>query len=108
MDVSILQSVSIAGNLGIMIKTENAKCSSSIVPPTKLLEWTKTLKVSGRSVRTLLDTGCTKSLIYPKYVRISNIQGWEFLYNTTSNNKTWFQAASITSELEGKVTTIKS
>ena len=39
-------------------------------------EWTKTLKVNGRIVTAVLDTGCTKSLVHPKYVEEADYLGW--------------------------------
>ena len=39
---------------------ENAKCSQMASPRrTKLPEWTKTVKINGKEMKALLDTGCT-------------------------------------------------
>ena len=69
-------------------------------------EWTKTLKINGKEVKALLDTGCTKTIVHPRYVTEKDYLGWLIPYNTASERKTHFPAASVTLEIEGKTTTI--
>ena len=83
---------------------EDAKCS--MVAPQAPPELTKTLKINGHTVTALLDTGCTKSLVHPKYVEEKDYLGWSIPYHTASNKRTYFPAAKVTMELEGKKMTL--
>ena len=47
----------------------------------------KTLKINGRQVRVLLDTGCTKSLVHPRCVGKDDYLGWKIPYHTASDRK---------------------
>ena len=49
------------------VKAENAKCSP-VVPPRRmnLPEWAKMVKINGKEMKALLDTGCTKTLVHPR------------------------------------------
>ena len=73
---------------------EDAKCS--MVAPQAQPEWTKNLKINGHTVTTLLDTGCTKLLVHPKYVEETDYLGRSIPYHTASNKWTYFPAASVT------------
>ena len=53
----------------------------------------------------LLDTGCTK-LVHPRCVGEDDYLGWNIPYHTTSNRKTYFPAASVQLEVEGRTTKI--
>ena len=83
---------------------EDADCSMEApqAPP----EWTKILKLNGHTVTALLDTGCTKLLVHPKYVEETDYLGWSIPYHTASNKGTYFLAARVTMELEGKEMTL--
>ena len=72
---------------------EDAKCS--MVAPQAPPEWMKTLKINGHTITALLDTGCTKSLVHPKYVEETDY----IPYHTASNKGTYFPAARVTMEL---------
>ena len=88
-------------------KAENAKCSLMASPRrTKLPEWTKTVKINGKEIKALLDTGCTKTLVHPRYIYESDYLGWNIPYNTASEKRTHFPAANVTLEVEGKITTM--
>ena len=69
-------------------------------------EWTKTVKIDGKVVKTLLNTGSTKTIVQPRCVTEEDYLGWSIPYNTASKRKTHFKAASLTLEIEGKTTTI--
>ena len=73
---------------------------------TKLPEWTKTVKINGKEMNALLDTGCTKTLVQPRCIHESDYLGWNIPYNTASEKRTHFPAASVTLEVEGKITTM--
>ena len=89
------------------MKMENAKCSLLNVPrETQMPEWTKTIKINGKVVKALLDTGCTKMIVHPRCVTEEDYLGWSNPYNTVSERKAHFPAASVTLEIEGKSTTI--
>ena len=89
------------------VKTENARCSL-VAPPrrTDLPDWTKTVKINGKEMKALLDTGCTKILVHPRCIHESKNLGWNIPYNTGSEKRTHFPAASVTLEVEGKTTTM--
>ena len=89
------------------MKVENAKCSLLKVPrEMQMPEWTKTVKINGKVVKALLDTGCTKTIIHPRCVTEEDYLGWSIPYNTASKRKTHFPATSVNLEIEGKTTTI--
>ena len=89
------------------MKVENAKCSLlKVQRETQMPEWTKTVKLNGKVVKALLDTGCTKTIVHPRCVMEEDYLGWSIPYNTASKRKTHFPAASVTLEIEGKTTTI--
>ena len=69
-------------------------------------EWTKTVKINGKVVKALLDTGCTKTIVHPRCFTEEDYLGLSIPYNTASERKTHFPAASVTLEIEGKTTTI--
>ena len=83
------------------IKMEQAKCGV-LVTKKHLPDWTKNVKINGQSMKALLDTGCTKSLVHPKCVQKKDCFGYQIPYQTASNKCTCFLAASVTLEFEGK------
>ena len=83
---------------------EDVKCS--MVAPQVPPEWMKTLKINGYTVTALLDTGCTKSLVNPKYVEERDYLGWSIPYHTASNKETSFPATRVMMELEEKKMTL--
>ena len=84
------------------VKMEQAKCGVQLTSKKHLPDGTKNVKINGQSIKTLLDTGCTKSLVHPKCVQKKDYLGYQIPYQTVSNKRTYFPAASITLELEGK------
>ena len=84
------------------VKMEQAKCEVQITKK-HLPDWTKNVKINGQSRMALLDTGCTKSLVHPKCVQKKDYLGYQIPYQTVSNKRTYFPAASVTLELEGKM-----
>ena len=83
------------------VKMEQAKCGVQITKK-HLSDWTKNVKINGQSLKALLDTGCTMSLVHPKCVQKKDYLGYQIPYQTASNKRTYFPAASVTLELEGK------
>ena len=83
------------------VKMEQAKCGVQITKK-HLPDWTKKVKINGQSMKALLDTGCTKSLVHPKCVQKKDYLGYQIPFQTASNKRTYFPAASVTLELEGK------
>ena len=67
-----------------------------------LPKWTRLVKVNGISVVTLLDTGCLKSIMHPRFVQKSEYLPWRIPYTIASAKKSWFTAVKITLEIEGK------
>ena len=89
------------------LKVEYVKCSLLNVPrETQMPEWTKTVKINGKLDKALLDTGCTKTIVHPRCVTDEDYLGWSIPYNTASERKTHFPAASVTLEIEGMTTTM--
>ena len=86
------------------VKMEDAKCS--MVATQAQPEWTKTLKINGHTITALLDTGCTKSLVHPKYVEETDYLRWIIPYHTASNKGMYFPASRVAIELEGKKMTL--
>ena len=90
-----------------LVKVEHVKCSLLNIPrEMQIPEWTKTVKINGKVVKSHLDTGCTKTIIHPRRVRKEDYLGWSILYSTASERKTHFPAASLTLDIEGKTTAI--
>ena len=83
------------------VKMEQAKCGVQITKK-HLPDGTKNVKINGQSMKPLLDTGCTKSLVHLKCVQKKDYLGYQIPYQTASNKRTYFPAASVTIELEGK------
>ena len=94
-------------NCKCKVKAENAKCSL-MAPPrrTKSPEWIKTMKINGKDMKALLDTGCNKTLVHPRCIYESDCLGWNIPFNTASEKRTHFPAASVTLEVEGNTTTM--
>ena len=76
---------------------EEAKCSmvATTAPP----EWTKTVRISGKEMEALQDTGCTKTLVHPRCMGENDYLGWNIPYHTASNQETYSPAASIWNEI---------
>ena len=68
--------------------------------------WTKTVRINGHEITALLDTGCTKTIVHPRCVAEKDYLGWTLPYSTASERKTYFPAASVMLEVEGKSTCI--
>ena len=68
--------------------------------------WTKTVRIKGHEITILLDTGCTKTIVHPRCVAEKDFLGWTIPYSTASERKTYFPAASVMLEVEGKSTCI--
>ena len=68
--------------------------------------WTKTVRIKGHEITALLDTGCTKTIVHPRCVAKKDFLGWTIPYSTASERKTYFPAASVMLEVEGKSTCI--
>ena len=63
-------------------------------------EWTKTIRINGKEIEALLDTGSTK-MVHPQCMDEKDYLGWDILYHTASNKKMYFSAASMQLEVEG-------
>ena len=59
------------------VKMQQAKCGVQITKK-HLPDWTKNVKINGQSMKALLDTGCTKSLVHPKCVQKKDY--WEIRF----------------------------
>ena len=57
-----------------------------------LPRWTHPVKINNRPVLALLDTGCTKSMVHPRYVQESDHLPWKIPYKTAGSTKTYFPA----------------
>ena len=68
--------------------------------------WTKTVRINGHEITALLDTGCTKTIVHPRCVAEKDYLGWTLPYSTASERKTYFPAARVMLEVEGKSTCI--
>ena len=66
----------------------------------------KMVKINGKEMKALLDTGCTKTLVHPRCIYESDYLGWNIPYNTASEKRTHFPVASVTLEVEGRITTM--
>ena len=89
------------------VKAENVKCSL-MAPPrrTKLPGSKKLVKINGKVMKAFLDTGCTKTLVHPRCIYESDYLRWNIPYNTASEKRTHFPVASVTLDVEGKITTM--
>ena len=58
--------------------------------------------MNSKSVVSLFDTGCSKSIVYFLCVHESEYLAWRISYTTASAEKCWFPAVKITFEIEGK------
>ena len=85
-----------------LVKKDQTKCGIQPTSKKHFPDWTKNVKINGQSMRALLDTGCTKSLVHPKCVQKKDYLGYQIPYQTVSNKRAYFPAASINLELEGK------
>ena len=85
-----------------LVKMDQAKCGIQPTSKKHFPDWTKNVKINGQSMRALLDTGCTKSLVHPKCVQKKDYLGYQIPYQTVSNKRGYFPAASIILKLEGK------
>ena len=83
------------------VKMEQAKCGVQLTKK-HLPDWTMNVKINGQSMKTLLDTGCTKSLVHPKCVQKKDYLGYQIPYQMVLNKHTYFPAARVTLESEGK------
>ena len=59
---------------------DQAKCGVQITLKKHLPDWTKNVKINGKSMKTHLDTGCTKSLVHPKCVKKKDYLGYQIPY----------------------------
>ena len=84
------------------VKMEQAKCGVELTSKKHLPDGTKNVKINGQSMKTLLETGCTKSLMHPKCIQKKDYLEYQIPYQTVSNKHTYFPAASVTLESEGK------
>ena len=89
------------------VKVENTKCSL-VIPKRKpkMPNWTKTVRINGHEITALFNTGCTKTILHPRCVAEKDYLGWTIPYSTASERKTYFPAASVMLEVEGKSTCI--
>ena len=71
-----------------------------------LADWTKTVKINGKEVKALLDTGCTKTLVHSRCVAQTDYLGWKIPYHTASDKEIYFPAAQVVLEVVDKTTTI--
>ena len=89
------------------VKVENAKCSL-VIPKRKpkMPNWTKTVRINGHEITALLKTGCTKTIVHSRCIAEKDFLGWTIPYSTASERETYFPAASVMLEVEGKSTCI--
>ena len=89
------------------VKVENAKCSL-VIPKRKpkMPNWTKTVRINGHEITALLDTEYTKTIVHPWCVAEKDFLRWIIPYSMASKRKTYFPAASVMLEVEGKSTYI--
>ena len=62
------------------------------------------MKINNRPVLALLDTSCTKSMVHPRCVQESDHLPWKIPHKTASSTKTYFPAARVTLQIDGKDT----
>ena len=65
-------------------------------------KWARPVKINGSTVLGLIDTGCTKSVVYPRCVKPKDYLSWKIPYCTASSRKVHFPAAKVTLNIEGK------
>ena len=63
--------------------------------------WTKPVEVNGITVIALLDTGCTKSMVYPRCIQQSDYLPWKIAYSRASACRTEFPAARVVLKVKG-------
>ena len=72
------------------VKMEQAKCGVQLTKK-HLPDWTKNVKINGQSMKALLETGCTKSLVHPKCVQKKDYLGYQIPYQRHQTNVPIFQ-----------------
>ena len=77
------------------MKLEEAKCGLQYHKGRESPEWVKRVRINGEAVKTLLDTGCTKTLVHPRCIRKDDYLGWSISYNTASKSQVSFPAANV-------------
>ena len=80
------------------MKVESANRAAYV--RTNLPKWTREVQVNQNSVVGWLDTGCTKSMIHPRFINKDDYLGWKIPYTTASAKKVWFPAARITLNID--------
>ena len=83
------------------MKLEEAKCGLQYHKGRESPEWVKRVQINGEAVKTLLDTGCTKTLVHPRCIRKDDYLGWSISYNTASKSQVSFSAANVQLEVDG-------
>ena len=86
------------------VKLEGSNLAVAHMDTKNLPRWTRPVKINNRPVLALLDTGCTKSMVHPRCVQESDHLPWKIPYKTASSTKTYFPAARVTLQTEGKDT----
>ena len=84
------------------IRLEGANCSVMWRETAQLHNWIRPVKVNGRSIEALLDTGCSKSIVHPRVIRSQDYLPWSIPYNTASRRKEYFPAACVTLCVDGE------
>ena len=64
------------------------------------------MKINRKEMKAILDTGCTKTLVHPRCIYESDYLGSNIPYNTASEKRTQFLAASVTLEVLRKTITM--
>ena len=72
------------------VKMEQGKRGVQITKK-HLPDWKKNVKINGQSMKALLDTGCTKSLVHPKCVQKKDYLGYRFPIKRHQTNVPIFQ-----------------
>ena len=80
------------------VKVESANRATYV--RTNLPKWTREVQVNQNSVVGWLDTGCTKSMIHPRFLSNDDYLGWKIPYTTATAKKVWFPAARITLNID--------
>ncbi len=65
-------------------------------------KWTRPVKSNGSPVLGLINTGCTKSVVHPRYVKPKDYLSWKIPYCRASSGKVHFPAAKVILTIEGK------
>ena len=84
------------------VKMESANLVLVMPIPSHRPKWSREVCVDGRAVLALLDTGCSRSLIYRRCVDHTNRLGWKIPYRPASSKRVWFPAARILLEIENQ------